>query len=433
MLEIYKNPNVKWILIQGIFSSIGGSILWFSTTWLIYGLGGSNRDLGRILGLATLIGLVGSLIISGLADRFRRDVLIWLGGLFLLVGSYMLATSENLDDVFVGQIIVSIGALSLFPIIVALFADSIPAENRNKVFGTQFLLSNSASAIGNLVGYFIFKGMDTEEIASLDVELIKFSILIATLTQVIAFSFMLLLKDRNTVSEAEEGTIASNYIRENKNTRTEFGRNWYKTGIIDRSEFAPGSLQIISLSLVSAYIIGMGAGISIPYFPRFFFDIYKIDLADLSILFAFMTLITALWGKVNTNLADRFGRVELIVANQLISVTLLVLLSTYPPLIFALLTLIVRNAAMNGVGPVATAIQMEYSPRKYRSKINALNMVAWVVLFSVGQMIGGWLVDNYSFRLPILITASLYFLSTIFYWRIGKVIPFEANNIIESN
>lgn len=438
MLENYRNPNVRWILIGGIFNSIGMSISWFSTTWLIYGLGGSNSDLGRILGLASLIGLLGSLFISGLADRFRRDVLIWVGGLFLIVGSYLLATSNSVNDVFIGQLIVTIGGSSLFPILGALFADSIPSENRNRVFGTQFLLANSASALGNLVGYFVFREMDADDIETLDVELIKYSILIATVTQFIAFTFMLLLRDSNTVSEVDEGTVASNYIRENKNHSLGRAlipvvkRKWYKGELIDKAEFAPGSLQILSLSLISAYIIGMGAGITIPYFPRLFFDKYDIDLANLSILFAFVTLITAIWGKVNANLADRYGRVELIVVNQMVSVTLLVLLASYPPLIFALLTLIVRNAAMNGVGPVATAIQMEYSPRGYRSKVNALNMGAWVVFFSIGQIIGGWLVDNYGFRIPILMTASLYFLATIFYWRIRKIANSQELNTVNA-
>ncbi|OLS28535.1 MAG: hypothetical protein HeimC2_05920 [Candidatus Heimdallarchaeota archaeon LC_2] len=422
MLGSYRNPNVRWILIVGIFNSIGLSISWFSITWLIYGFGGSNSDLGQILGVASLIGLIGSLFGSSLADKFRRDALIWIGGLFLVIGSYLLATSNNLNDIFVGQVFISIGGSSLFPIIGALFADSIPAKNRNRVFGTQFLLTNSASAIGNLVGYFIFRGMDSEDIETLDVELIKYSIFFAAATQFIAFIFMLFLRDKNTVSEAEEGTIASNFVQE-KNTNQKFKSKWYKGELFDRSEFAPGSLQIITLTLISSYIIGMGAGISIPYFPRFFFDIYAIDLANLSILFAFVTLITAVWGKINANLADRYGRVELIVANQFVSVTLLVLLATYPPLIFAMLTLIVRNAAMNGVGPVSAAIQMEHSPRAYRSKVNALNQMAWVVLFAIGQMIGGHLVDNFGFRLPILITASLYLLATFSYWRIMKISP----------
>lgn len=421
LLSSYSNPNVKLILIGGIFSSIGFSILWFSTTWLIYGLGGSNSDLGAILGLATLIGLVGSLIISSLADRYRRDRLIWLGAGLSLLGSYLLATSDTIDEVFVGQIFVSLGSSSTFPIIGALFADSVPAKNRNKVFGTQFFMANSASALGNLVGYFIFKGMDADDVETLDVELIKYSIFIAVGTQLIALLFMLLLSDSNIVSEAEEGTVASKYVKKTHFEEPEIKRKWYKVKLIDRTEFAPGSLEILFLSLTSAYLIGFGAGISIPYFPRFFFDIYDIDLANLSILFGFVQIITAIWGKVNANLADKYGRVELIVANQFVSVTLLVMLATYPPITFALLALIVRNAAMNGVGPVATAIQMEYAPRKYRSKINALNMVSWALLFSIGQIIGGRLVDKYEFRPPILITASLYLLATLSYWRIKKV------------
>lgn len=423
MLNTYSNPNVKWILASWIFSSFGFSILWFSTTWLIYGLGGSNSDLGRILGLATIIGLVGSLIISSLADKFRKDVLIWIGGGFILIGSYLLSKSNTVDQVFIGQIFLSLGSSSAFPIITALFADSIPARNRNKVFGTQFLLANSASALGNLVGYFIFRGMDSENIETLDIDLIKYSILIATGAQFIALIFMFFLRDNNIVTEAEEGTVASTFKTDNKESKLEKKRKWYQIRIIDKSDFAPGSIQILGLSLVSAYLIGLGAGISIPFFPRFFFDIYNIDLANLSILFAFVTLFTAIWGKVNASLADKYGRVELIVANQFVSVALLVMLATYPPIAFALLALIVRNAVMNGVGPVASAIQMEYSPRKYRSKINALNMVSWALLFSIGQIIGGKLVDKYEFRTPILITASLYLLATFSYWRIKKISP----------
>jgi MFS family permease len=417
----YSNPNVKWILIAITISSIGQSILWFSSTWLIYGLGGSNTDLGEILGTAIIIGLFASLALSSLADKYRKDVIIWVGGVFVLGGSFLLATSNNLSEVFVAQIILNIGNSALFPILGALFADSIQAEHRNKIFGTQFLLSNTSAALGNIVGYFIFQDADSKNIETLDVSLIKFSIFVATITLGFAFACTLFLRDKNTVKEADEGTVASNFIREHKDTKPLIKQNWYRFNRRFTEDFPPGSLKILLLSLTSAYLIGLGAGISIPYFPRFFFDIYHIDLANLSILFAFMTIITAFWGKINANLADKFGRVELIVANQFISVSLLVLLATYPPLIFALLTLIVRNAAMNGVGPVATAIQMEYAPRKYRSKVNALNMIAWALLFSIGQIIGGRLVDNFDFWLPILITASLYFVATIFYWKIRDI------------
>ncbi|MCH8908505.1 MAG: MFS transporter, partial [Candidatus Heimdallarchaeota archaeon] len=191
-----------------------------------------------------------------------------------------------------------------------------------------------------------------------------------------------------------------------------------KSSWFNRRDFAPGSLSILFLTLMAAFLIGFGAGITIPFLPRFFFDVYEVDLADLSLIFALLTIITAIWGKINANLADKYGRVELIVINQMVSVTLLIVLSFYPPLAFAFLVLIIRNAVMNGVGPVNAAIQMEYTPRKYRSQINALNTLAWAFLFSIGQIIGGYLVDTYGFWLPIRLTAGFYFLATVAYWRI---------------
>ncbi len=135
-----------------------------------------------------------------------------------------------------------------------------------------------------------------------------------------------------------------------------------------------------------------------------------------------MSVFTAIWGKVISNLADRYGQIELIVVNQLVSVTLLFVLSTYPPVFLAFSTLVIRNAVMNGVGPIANAVLMEYTPRIQRAKITALNQVSWQVSFSIGNIIGGIVVDSIGFRIPIITTASLYLISTILYWQIRRVI-----------
>ena len=378
--ESYSNPNVKWILIAGIFSSITGSILWFSTTWLIYGLGGSNEDLGRILGTAGLLGVAVTLVASKIGDSYRKDIVIWFAGGFLILGSFILAYSSTLTHVFIGQMVVVIGGSATFPVLAALFADSIPGEHRNRIFGTQFLLQNLFNAVGNLFGYFIFRDLSTTNIADLDTDLIRFTIFVAAISEIIAFALILRIRDRHSLSAEEEGTIASQpaVVEEERVAGDQTKSSWFNP-----RDFAPGSLSILFLTLMAAFLIGFGAGITIPFLPRFFFDVYEVDLADLSLIFALLTIITAIWGKINANLADKYGRVELIVINQMVSVTLLIVLSFYPPLAFAFLVLIIRNAVMNGVGPVNAAIQMEYTPRKYRSQINALNTLAWAFLFSI--------------------------------------------------
>ncbi len=401
MRKAYGNKNVKAVLVSSVFNSLGFSILWFATTWLIYGLGGSNSDLGLIFGLSSLLSITFSFLASYLADRFRRDVVIITSIGILLTGILLLSTANSLSLAFLGQILISIGGSASNPTMNALFSDSINADNRTRVFGTQFLLSETSNALGGVLGYFYFQGLDTSDVSTLDVPAIQSYIRLSVFAFSIVFIISLLgIRDSHALSEEEEKTKKENSKPIASNI----------------------SKKVVYFLLATAFIIGFGAGFTIPYLPRFFFDIYGINLSNLSLLMAGVSVITAVWGKVNSNLAEKLGGIELIVLNQLVSVTLLVVLSTYPPLLFALAALIIRNAVMNGVGPIANAILMEHTPRKQRSKISAINQISWQVFFALGNIAGGRTVDAKGFRIPILTTASLYFLSTVIYWQIRNLI-----------
>lgn len=408
-VNLYTNKNVRWILLSGFIFSFASSIYWFSPTWLIYGLGGTNTVLGRMLGVATISSLFIAMITSYLADKFRRDIFIKLGAVVASLGMLGLFFSNGLDQVFAFLVVTSSGSSMLYPPISSLFADSIPSKNRNRVFGTQFLLNTGAQALANLFLYFLFSDIEDSNITNLNLERIHLSLLIGAILGFTAFLISLLVRDVNAISSEDEGTVATNFVPPQENL-----------GFFNRfkSSFTSFALPIVVLNILSAIIIGSGAGISIPYFPRFFFDIYNINLADLSLLFALITLFTAIWGKVTANLADRFGRVELIVVNQVLAVTLLYILAVYPPLILAFVTLFIRNAVMNGTGPISYAIMMEYTPRHYRSQISAVNQVSWSLFFGGGQIIGGILVDGIGFWFPFIITATLYLIATVLIYRI---------------
>lgn len=401
-MRTIQSPNVRWILVAGFFYSMASSIFWFSPTWLIYVLGGSNADLGLILGSATLVSIIFSLIASVIADNYRRDVLVWIGALVSVIGMFGLGFSFTLEQLAIFVLVTTIGNSIVQPSIAGLLADSVVAAKRNKVFGTQFLLNTSSGVIGNLLNYFLFLGLGND-ISAIDPDLLRFSLLIGAGGAVIAFLLATMLRDKHSLSEQEEGSVSTSIASQSTSSQQV------------RWGFVPGALSILFITIVSGLFTGFGAGTSVPYFQRFFFDIYNLDLSGLSLVFAGLTLLTAVWGKINANLADRWGRVELIVANQLVAIALLYALATYPPLILALLALFVRNAVMNGAWPLNAAIQFEYTPRRFRSLVSAVTQIAFSLMFGLGQIFGGRLVDDVGFRLPFVITASLYLISTLIF------------------
>lgn len=405
---MYSNRNVRLILIAGFFYAVAGSVFWFSPTWLVYSLGGDNADLGRILGTATLLSIVASFISSIFADRYRRDVMIWIGALFSLTGLFGLSSSFTLDQLFLFQIITASGFSMIQPPIGSLFADSIPAYNRNRLFGTQFFLNTLSSASANMIPFILFRGTEAD-LSSVDPDLLRLSLRIGLGFLLVAGLAIALVRDKYSITVEEEGSVATKYRVEKSDS--DVTKSF-------RQHFAPTALPILTIALGSTVFIGFGAGITVPYFPRFFFDIYELDLSDLSLVFAGLTVLTAVWGKVTADLADRFGRIELIVVNQALAVVLLYILATYPPLGLALLTLYIRNAVMNGTGPLNTAILMEYTPRQYRSMATAIFNIGWSGLFGVGQIAGGILVEATDFWVNFTITATLYLISTLMLWRI---------------
>lgn len=413
MVNPYKNRNVQLILFGGSLHALSNSILWVLTTFLIYGLGGSNSDLGWILGTANIAGITIGFLASFLADRTRKDLILILSLLIEIIGVFILSIGTTLDMIFIGQILVSSGSTAVYPVITAYFSLSIPSNKKNRVFGTNFLFNNIASAAGGVISYFILRSENLDSITTLNLDILREVIRISMYILILTTLFSFLLSEKYILSELDEiGTYTE--LKTIQNTKS------YHT-IINPGYFEKHTLTIILLSLLSSYIIGLGAGISIPYFPRFFFDIYKIDLANLNLLFSAMIVFTAIWGKINANLADRWGRNQLIAINQMVSVLLLFLLSSIPPFSLAFLALFVRNAAMNGTGPLFNTIQMDYSPRRYRSLVNAVNSIAWGLFFSLGQIFGGRLVDYFGFSIPFIITATLYFLATLPFFKIKNL------------
>ena len=219
----YANPNICWIFVGGSFLALAESILWFAPIWLIYTLGGSNTQLGLILGSASLAGIACSMVLSRWADKSRLDRVIRLASLLMVIGTLILSLAHTLAVVAVGMVLSQAGFLTLEPLAQALLSNSTHSKQRNRIFGTKYLVFNIALALGNLLLFFIYRGQGTE-IDELDSDLIRLSILIATGAATIGMAFNFLLRDERFLLEAEQG-----------NTMTAGGPEQHGDGVQDRN------------------------------------------------------------------------------------------------------------------------------------------------------------------------------------------------------
>ncbi len=97
-------------------------------------------------------------------------------------------------------------------------------------------------------------------------------------------------------------------------------------------------------------------------------------------------------------LADRFGRVKVVVASILIfSIGTAILGATHSYLHFA----IMRFIASLGLGALYVAcntLMAEYVPTKYRTTVLGTLQAGWSVGYIVASLLAGWIIPNYGWR-----------------------------------
>lgn len=388
------NRNILFIMISTPFLAIAISLSWFSYPFLVkaFVVEGEATALGRIGALSTFISLIASFITAGISDRYRRDVMIWSGIIPNILSLWILSSASNVSEVLIGAILNSFAWGLTNPAQNALLADSTLLKSRNIVYGWQFWLFNVFFGGGNVLGYFLFQAAGSE----LNVALLQIAMRIGLILTAIGGIFLLFVKDKYRIPAEEDHVYG---IEDNNSQVTGFTTH--------------GFYVVLSLIGATSILLGLGSGISITFFNYFFNEIYAMNLANLSLIFAAMQILTGFLGKWVANQGTKYNRVKVVVMAQLIAVVLLYMLATYPPLIIAILAMLTRNATMNAAGPLTQAMMMDHSPRTKRASITTVANVSWTLVNGIAQALGGMLIDSRGYRYAFFTTATIYLISTI--------------------
>lgn len=398
------NSNIKIILIKTSLDGIVQSLFWYASGFIVYALNGNSTEFGIIAGIATLSSIIVSILASVLSDKLeRRDFFIWFGHIFYFIGMVLISFAYTIGIVLWASIVVNASTQFITYNQITIVADSTISSEKNQIFSLIFLIDNLFAVVGAILGSITFA-------------LYGDSINITTLLIIFQIGMVLSLVE----------LVLAFMIRDSKSLKTEkdkqqpiviIPKTTISTNIKNiRQSFFSKQIFILPFLVVTAgCIIGLGAGTSIIFLQIFFIRYYNLDPAFLSGMFALMGLITAVWGKLMGNLADKIGRIKTIISTQLIATTLLYLLATYPPVLIALITLLVRNAFMNGSGPIRSALITDNVPKNFRARWIALQAAGWSFFYSLGNFIGGSLIDAYGFWAAFLVTATLYLIGTLLF------------------
>ena len=363
-----------WLLVAYSFISwMGGNIAWFIFPFYLKSLGFSYTDIGIVFSLST-IAQASVLLFSGpLGTKMGYKRAVLLGVSLMFLGRLVQVLYPTIALLTLGGVLVGIGMAFEGPSYMALLSGEVSDEKRHYLFSLSSAMGTIGSAVGLIMAGFLPRYLPYREV-------------FATVLVIIPIRFALVVLVKSVLAETEK--------------RLELNRKLL--------------LKIGRFAIPSA-LIGLGAGVTIPYMGLWFNQRFGTSLESIGWLFAFQQFIMGLGMFILPMIADRLGSVKTIVSFNGSASALIAAMPFSPTFLIAAVVYTVRTILMNIVNPIWNSFMMGFFKKEERSTVMALSNLSWTATFGVGQYLGGRLFD-FSLTWPFMITALLYTLSMIAFW-----------------
>lgn len=174
--------------------------------------------------------------------------------------------------------------------------------------------------------------------------------------------------------------------------------------------------EIARKVLVYNFLIGLGAGLVIPFFNIFLSQKLHASLTMVGTVMSISQIGMALAGFLAPYIMLSLGKVRSVVIFQLLSVPLLIMIAVPQSVEVVILSFLLRNILMNMNNPITGSFIMEITPPPLRATVSSLIGMAQNLSRAISVSIGGWLMGTMGYSAPYFVTAFLYLIASGFYW-----------------
>jgi MFS family permease len=159
-------------------------------------------------------------------------------------------------------------------------------------------------------------------------------------------------------------------------------------------------------------VVGLGAGLVMPYLNIFFRDGFGLDAGQLGLCMSLLPLSMAFGAALGPWLVKREGPLRAIIIFQTLSIPFLATMGFSGLLLPTLAAAFVRTMLMNASWPVFTVYMLSnFTPARHAGA-TALYIAGWNLVFAAGARASGSLQMTSGFTLPFLGTIACYTLAT---------------------
>lgn len=395
------NRNIKLALWANIFAQIGLGIFMVIYNFYIRELGYNEQVNGQVISmtsLATALILVPAGLVS---DRFGRKRTMFLGalltGIVLLFRGLIEAQSLLVTLAFVTGLASAFLQVSGIPWL----AENSKPFQRVHLFSIFSAVMTAANVIGNLLGGLLtdFFSLFVSELIS-----IRFTLLIGGVIFLIALIPITRFHEKREIRQKEKEKVP--LLQKIKDQRDGF--------------------KIIVLFAIAQLIIGVGAGLVIPYLNLYFADRFFASNSVIGFIISLGQAATAIAMIIGPLVVRRFGEVKAVVLLQLSSLPFLLLTAYTENLWLAAIGFLFRQALMNAGNPIQMSLMMSKVNDSVKGLANSVNQMVfnlgWAIMGPVSTGIVIMHGAYWGYAIVFTITASLYLVGSIYFFVVFKSI-----------
>lgn len=393
------NQNIRLTILANVFVQIGLGVFMVIYNFYVRELGYDEQVNGQVISmtsLATALILVPAGIFS---DRFGRKKMMLFGvvlsGLILLMRGSFEGQSLLVSLAFVTGLTIAFFQVSAIP---WLSENSKPGQ-RVYLFSIFSAVMTGASVIGNLFG-----GILTDFFAVYFSQLVSIRLTLLIAGAIFLFALIPIAK--------------FNEVREVKKERE------IKIPLREKFRSQREGVKIILLFAVAQLIIGIGAGLVIPYLNLYFADRFFASNSVIGLIISLGQAATAVAMIIGPLMVKRFGEVKAVVILQLSSLPFLLLTAYTENLWFAAVGFLFRQALMNAGNPIQTSLMMSKVDNSVKGLANSVNQMVFNLGWAImGPVSTGIVIAHgayWGYAIVFSITASLYLVGSLYFLKVFK-------------
>lgn len=394
-------PNARLYLLNVIVTGAVMGIFRLVFNFYALSLGFDEALLGNLITASSFVALLAALPMGYLADTIGRKGSLVISGALLSIAILAMALWQSETSLYAMNVVSGL-AQSLAGVTMAPFLmENSDEKERTYLFSFGQGLTMTMASVGNWLGGYLPTWLgQAQNVSATSSAAYGNSVLIAGIGAGIAILPLLFIKSPR-IARSQRAVFAP-------------------------LQYAAHNPVLLTKLILPMLLTSIGAGLIMPFMNVFFRVVHDQPDPVIGALFAWGSLAMGVGLLLAPPLAERTGKIQLVVITQALSIPFLILLGFSPIFWVGAATYYIRLALMNMSSPVYQTFVMEHVEPSARATVASLTSMAWNFGWAFSPTISGWLQVRYGFGPPFIGTIVLYTISVIMYWAFfwrGHVAP----------